>query len=123
MICQGCNELKPIENRDTMLCATCNKDARNNDDLYPVIRIMFLEAMVRTGAKCPITGDDITMNSQIHHKMGRRGYASEEKRLQGISLLIDVDHFLAVSPLGHIEIENMPLEVAIERGFKERRSV
>lgn len=123
MICKGCGEWKPIENKDTGLCATCNKDARDNRDLYPVVRVMFLEAMVRVGEKCPITGEDITMDSQIHHKMGRRGYASEEKRMQGISLLIDVDHFLAVSPLGHQTIEAMPLEVAESLGYKERRSV
>jgi hypothetical protein len=120
MTCAGCNELKPIENKETCLCATCNRDARNNDDLYPIVRLMFLNKMIEIGAKCPITDTDITLDSDIHHMKGRRGYASKEKRMNNITLMIDVDYFLAASREGHMWIEANP-EKAKELGYSHSR--
>lgn len=41
----------------------------------------------------------------IHHKMGRIGYASEEKRLLDIPLLLDNDYFMAACGSAHRWIE------------------
>lgn len=105
MHCSECRRFVAIENRDLNLCASCNYELRDDRPLYPVVRQMFLEMCMRLGLECPVTGEPITMDSDIHHKKGRRGYDSEEKRLKGISLLIDVDFFLACSRKGHIWIE------------------
>jgi hypothetical protein len=105
MPCAECQRDVPIENRDTGLCATCNKDARDASNLYPIARQMFLEMCIRNEVVCPITGVSITMESDIHHKMGRIGYADDKKRAEGIPLLIDPDYFLAVSRTGHQWIE------------------
>ena len=116
MSCLSCERDVPIENKDTQLCASCNRDARNNADLYPMARQMFLEMCVKNESVCPIRGTPITMDSDIHHMKGRIGYASQEKREKGISLLIDVDFFLAVSREGHIWID-ANTELALLRGF------
>jgi hypothetical protein len=122
MICDRCKEFKPIENKDTMLCATCNKLVRDTNDLYPVVRTMFLQKMIDIEAVCPIMGTPITMESDIHHIKGRKGFASAEKRLNCISLLIDVDHFLAVSREGHNWIEAAENRAEAERrGFIKSR--
>ena len=110
MICKGCQGLTPIENRDLMLCATCNAKRRDaeTDGLYPEARRMFLEMCIRLELKCPITGTDIDMSSDIHHKKGRNGYADDWARLNDIPLLIDPRYFLAVSRVGHQWIEMNP---------------
>ncbi|MEJ7644263.1 MAG: hypothetical protein WKF87_06690 [Chryseolinea sp.] len=120
MSCEICHREVPIENKDTGMCATCNRDERNNTALYPMARQMFLTKMIELEVCCPVWGSPITMESDIHHKRGRVGYASEAKRQQGISLLIDVDFFLACSRLGHIHIENNYAN-AIASGWSESR--
>lgn len=110
MICNDCGEFKPIENRDLGLCATCNKSRRTCDDLYPEVRKRFLDMCITVGAHCPVTGEEISRGSDIHHKKGRQGYADEDYRRQGITLLIDARYFLAVSRTGHQWIETHPQE-------------
>jgi hypothetical protein len=110
MICNECQELKPIENRDLGLCASCNKERRDqvDEDLYPEVRKEFLAMCIRVEATCPITREPISMDSDIHHKRGRVGYADKWARDNDISLLIDVRYFLAVSRVGHTWIELNP---------------
>lgn len=115
MACSECGRFVAIENRDLNLCATCNKETRDTRDLYPIIRQKFLEWCMKNDMECPIMGTPITMESEVHHKKGRRGYADEEKRQQGIPLLIDVDFFLAVSHKGHRWIEATENREAAER--------
>lgn len=94
-----------------MLCATCNKKRRDVDDqLYPGVRKDFLAMCVRFNRKSPIDGTDITMESDIHHQMGRIGFADKWARDHDISLLIDARFFLAVSRPDHRWIEAHPLE-------------
>lgn len=105
MPCSECGRFVPIENKDLGICATCNHAMRDDRPLYPLARQMFLEWCIRHDITCPIKGTPITMDSDIHHKKGRIGYADEEKRRQGISLLTDPEYFLACSREGHQWIE------------------
>jgi len=122
MICSKCKELKPIENKDTSLCATCNRKSRvaEDRDLYPKTRKMFLEHAVKNNFTCPITGRPITMNDDVHHKMGRVGFADEWARENDISLILDVRFFLAVTREGHQWIELHP-EAAKAKGYSLSR--
>lgn len=72
---------------------------------YSVLRIEFLgKAENRI---CPVTGHPTT---EVHHKMGRIGFADEWARLNAISLLLDIRFFLGVSHKGHRWIEENPVE-------------
>ena len=121
MNCNACGRDVPIENKDTGLCSECNRNSRHSADLYPLVKKMFLEKMVEIEEECPITGRPLTLNDDVHHKMGRVGYASKEQRDKGITLLIDVDFFLGVTREGHTHIENNR-EEAIRRGWTLERS-
>lgn len=117
MQCDGCHNDKPIENRDLGLCATCNKRKRQEDErLYPEARRMYLRMACKLEWKCPVTETPITMGSDIHHKKGRIGYADKRRKAQEISLLIDIEYFLAVSRVGHQYIEANP-RIAMEVGW------
>lgn len=122
IVCSECGDLKPIENKDTGLCASCNRKKRIADDrdLWPKARIMFLEHAVKNGFTCPITGREITIHDDVHHKMGRIGYADEWAREKDISLLLDVRFFLAVTRQGHEWIELHP-EAAKAKGYSLSR--
>lgn len=54
--------------------------------------------------------------TQVHHKMGRVGYADEFAEERGIVLIEDIRFFLAVSYDGHEKIEKNP-EWAKENGL------
>ncbi|MGC3945380.1 MAG: hypothetical protein QM762_12840 [Chryseolinea sp.] len=121
MSCTACERDVPIENKDTGLCGTCNRDARDNSGMYPLVKKLFMEKMVQIEATCPVTGRPITVDDDVHHKWGRVGYADEEARVNGISLLIDVDYFLAVKRDGHEYIE-ANYEESVRRGWTIPRS-
>lgn len=124
MICNGCKELKPIENHELQLCPTCNKkrrEAQSDETLYKQVRLSFLNMCIKNGVSCPITGRPITLDSDIHHKRGRIGFADQWARDNDISLRIDVRHFLAVTREGHDWIETHPDE-ARKKGYSEARS-
>lgn len=94
-----------------MLCATCNKKRRDTDDtLYARVRKDFLNMCIKFGLTSPIDKTEITMESDIHHKMGRTGFADKWARDNDISLLIDARFFLAVSRRDHQWIELHPNE-------------
>jgi len=59
--------------------------------------------------------------TEVHHRMGRVGYADDWARENNIPLIIDKRFFLAVSRAGHERIENNP-EWAYEMGYSERRT-
>lgn len=113
----GCGKFLRLENHELKLCAGCNAKRRDTDQgLYPEVRSMFLAMCVRNELDCPIKGVPITMDSDIHHKMGRVGYADQWARDNDISLLIDIRFFLAVSREGHIWIESNR-EEAEKKGY------
>lgn len=66
---------------------------------------------------CPVTNEATT---EVHHKKGRIGYADDWAKLNGITLLIDVRYFLAVSRKGHRQIEENPIW-AKKNGYSEDR--
>jgi len=82
---------------------------------YSALRVEFLGK--KENKICPITKQPTT---ELHHKMGRVGFADEWARLNNISLLIDVRYFLAVSRNGHRWIEENPAE-AKEMGYSADR--
>jgi hypothetical protein len=61
------------------------------------------------------------MATEIHHKMGREGYADQWAKENGISLLVDTRFFLPVCRSAHEQIENNP-EWAYSMGYSVRRS-
>lgn len=79
---------------------------------YSTLRKVFLE-----GKFCPVTGQPAT---QIHHKMGRIGYADDAARAKGLTLFLDVRYWLAVSHEGHEKIEREK-KWAIEMGYSISR--
>ncbi|HUN55896.1 MAG TPA: hypothetical protein VMU29_12130 [Smithella sp.] len=82
---------------------------------------MFLEAMVRAGATDPFDGSEITLHSDIHHKMGKIGYADQWAIDNEIPLVIDPRHFLAMNRPGHTWVTEHSKE-AIEKGWSESRA-
>lgn len=66
---------------------------------------------------CPVTGQEAT---DVHHKMGRVGFADQWARINNIPLLLDVRFWLAVSREGHNKIEMNP-EWAKEKGYSQNR--
>jgi hypothetical protein len=121
MICNRCERDVAIENKDLGLCASCNKEIRDDEKLFPLARFKFLELMVKNEVKCPYDDSPITMHSDIHHKMGRVGFADAAKREMDLPLLIDPDYFLAVNRPGHQWIESHR-EEAIAKGWTIPRS-
>lgn len=62
---------------------------------------------------CPVTGKEAI---EIHHKLGRIGFADQWARINNMSLLLDSRFWLAVSREGHMKIEMNP-EWAKENGY------
>lgn len=82
---------------------------------YKVLRIEFLGK--KENKICPITGKPTT---EIHHKAGRVGFADEWARNEGISLMLDTRHWIALSREGHRQVEESP-EWAKENGYSINR--
>ena len=78
--------------------------------LYKQARQMYLKMAYRVGMTCPVTGVDIDLHSDIHHKKGRsiNSYADQWAKENDIPLFIDPRFFLAVSRVGHKKIETHP---------------
>lgn len=125
-LCLEC-ETRPIENRDTGLCASCgharrkserlanqpvkkrkaipkfSKKRKDENTIYSQKRLAFLD-----GKECPVNeGFEAT---EIHHMKGRQGYADQWAKDCGITLLLDERYWLAVSASGHRYIELHPQE-------------
>lgn len=83
---------------------------------YKKIRIEFLSHP--ENKYCPVTGYRAT---EIHHKMGKIGFADDWAREFNVPLLIDERYFLAVSRVGHNRIELNP-EWAKENNYSENRN-
>lgn len=77
-----------------------------------------LEFMAKPANKlCPVNSQPTT---DVHHKMGRVGFADQFARDNDISLLHDQRFWLAVSRTGHRWIEENPVQ-AKERGWSMNR--
>ena len=137
MICQ-CGSSK-IENREKMLCASCNKlerkaaSMRIPDDPKPIAkqseemkRMMALYVRKKArwikGKRCAVMPHLPAVD--VHHSAGRgiHAYYDEWAQERGICLLLDERFWVPVSREGHIEIENRP-SWAKKMGFSEDRLV
>lgn len=116
-IVEGCG--RPIENRDTGLCAThshemrkAQRQADNRKAPTPIKKVSKKQSsLLRTytelnreflkGKRCAVTGAPAT---ETHHMMGRQGYADEGARLAGVPLLLDTRYWLPVSSEAHQKI-------------------
>lgn len=78
---------------------------------YHRLKIKFMERP--ENKHCPVNGQATT---DVHHKMGRVGFADQSARDKDIPLLLDERFWLAVSRSGHRWIEEHPTQ-AKERGF------
>lgn len=91
------------------------------DRAYSILRKKFLEQP--ENKYCPVmkqlNGSNV-LSTEIHHKMGRVGYADDFSRLNDIPLYIDERYFLAVSRKGHVIIEQSPIW-AKENGYSLNR--
>ena len=68
--------------------------------VYDIRRPIFLRGKI-----CPVTGEKAT---EVHHMKGRKGYADDWARENGITLYLDERFWLAVSIRGHKKIEANP---------------
>lgn len=82
---------------------------------YTVARLGFLG--MNDNQICPIKG---TLTTDVHHKMGRVGFADEWARLNNIPLILDTRFWIALSREGHIQVEENP-NWAKENGYSLNR--
>lgn len=105
--CQKCeiaDKGYPEKKTTTRIPQMSEKRKKENQEYFKLT----LEFLAKKENKlCPVTGRSTT---EVHHKMGRVGYADEWARLNNIPLLIDVRYFLGVSRDGHRWIEENPIE-------------
>ena len=124
---------KPVENRDSGLCATHNRLDRkiNNiklpDDPKPMKKVSDVQSKLLSmyaplkkkflhGRWCGMHGRPC-IPTDIHHTAGREGMADD-----GVTpRLLDVTHWLAVCRQGHDWITEHSKE-AIEQGYSESRT-
>lgn len=137
MMC-SCGSTK-IENREKMLCASCNKldrkiaamkvpeDAepikKQSDEMKRIMPIYLREKKIfLRGKKCAVMPHLDAVD--VHHSAGRSitGYYDEWAEQRGICLLRDQRLWIPVSREGHIEIEKKP-EWAKRMGFSEDRLI
>ncbi len=112
---QGCN--KPVENKDTGLCASHSKAMRK------IVTTPLKRVAEKTQKKANLYYEKsrefiknkrcvvypMLKAEEVHHKRGRVG-----------DLLLDETHWLPVSRKGHVKIEMNP-RWAKEMGFSESR--
>lgn len=137
MICQ-CGSNK-IENREKMLCASCNKLERISLTVQPpkefkpinrqsekLKRLLGIYARKKAkwikGKKCAVMPHLPAVD--IHHIAGRghEAFYDEWAMQNEIPLLLDERFWLPVSREGHIEITNRPAW-AKKMGFSEDRLI
>jgi hypothetical protein len=87
---------------------------KDENKMYSPLRLQFLHF----NKVCPITGG---ATEDVHHKMGRIGFADDFAREENIPLLLDERFWLAVSREGHRKIEENP-EWAYEQGYSIKRN-
>ncbi len=123
---------KWVENQDTGLCATCSKLARKEKKNKKVYRLnpiskkrakqnrIYLDKRIKflQNKRCSVFQH--LKSTEIHHMMGRVGYADDYARQNNISLLNDERYWLPVSRAGHEKIEINP-EWAKLKGFSISR--
>jgi hypothetical protein len=119
MICSQCNEMKPLERSG--MCASCaaamrkaermkatepgkpiekvGKGMQNKLRAYAVKKARWIK-----GKKCAVYPSQPA--TEIHHMMGRVGYADEWARENDMPLILDERFWLPVSHEAHVKITN-----------------
>jgi hypothetical protein len=130
MICPQCNEWKPLERSG--VCASCAAAIRKAERKKapaasdPIAKVSQKQSkMLNQYAKirqkfllnkwCAYHGKPC-LPTDIHHAMGRVGFADDKE----IPLLIDIRYFVPVCREAHRWIEEHPRE-AKEQGYSESR--
>jgi len=115
MYCHNC-ETNPIENKETGLCASCAHAIRKAERQKPpkaqkliakvsgkqakkVIDYSARKARFIKGKRCKVYPE--LQAEDIHHMMGKVGYADEWARENDVTLLIDERYWLPVSRKAH----------------------
>ncbi len=94
---------KSIYKKQKVIKPVADKRKIENETYYNPMRDQFLlDHPICMVIECCSDATD------VHHKMGKNGYANEEKRSLGIKLLWDKDFFLAVCREHHGIIERKP---------------
>lgn len=106
---------KSVSNKKRIRPVSVSRSRLNN--IYTNLRREFLGQP--DNRFCPVTCGKAT---EVHHKLGRRGFADDWAREKNIPLLIDVRFWLAVSSTGHHKIEADP-EWALKMGYSMLRTV
>lgn len=118
-ITEGCKN--PVENKDTGLCASCGHAERKlsriklQKDQKPIKQFSEKRSKLNSqysakakrfikGKKCAVFPERPA--TQVHHMMGRVGYADEWARENEIPLLLDERYWLPTSDEGHEKITN-----------------
>ena len=91
-----------------------SKRQHRDDDLYSKRAKVWLENKI-----CKCCNESAA--TQVHHKIGRKGYADEWALLRGIKLIHDERFWLEVCSDCHIEIEKNP-EWAYQEGYSITRA-
>jgi hypothetical protein len=135
ILCNECQGYVPLERNGN--CASCNSfirkaakkkapkpakkpakvsdKKRNELDQYTILREAFL-----LRKWCFVHGKPC-LPTQVHHQKGRVGFADEQMREKGISLLLDVRYWIPVCEKAHADItENS--DWAIEQGYSFKRT-
>lgn len=109
------SEKKPKEIKIRKPLPKVSKKRAVENAKYTVKRLEFLGKP--ENRICPITNAETT---DVHHKMGRVGFADPWARINNIPLLLDSRFWLAVSRDGHRQIEENP-SWAKEMGYSLNR--
>lgn len=129
MYCIRC-EVAPIENPDTMLCASCSaadrklarkavsviaRETKKKEYKIPKMSGKMAKAIPEYSAKKQkwIKGKMCVVfphlkAEDVHHSAGRQGYADDWARENHITLLMDERFWIPVSRKGHVEVELHP---------------
>lgn len=108
-------EKKPKEFKPRKPIPQISKKRAVESAKYTVAKIQFMGKP--ENKVCPVTGQPTT---DIHHKMGRVGFADSWARINNVTLLLDTRFWLAVSRDGHRQIEENP-SWAKEMGYSLNR--
>lgn len=79
-----------------------SKDKYLEDSMYSVLSKWFKSSV----GKCQVC--NVKTCQDVHHKMGRIGYADKWAKILEITLTMDIRYWLAVCRDCHIKIENNP---------------
>lgn len=112
--CKNANE-KPKERKVYKRPNKVSKKQAVINAKYSVLRIEFLGK--KENQICPIKG---TQATDVHHKIGRIGFADEWARLNNVPLTLDTRFWIALSREGHKKVEENP-EWAKENGYSLNR--